>query len=80
MEVSGEEMLTGVQLIDKVVSLTQMPHSLMQEELGQIIENSGHVPEALTLNQLREAMLAYLEALYASCSEESEPGSIEVPQ
>lgn len=78
MEVSGDDMLTGVQLIDKVVSLTQLPHSLMQEELGQIIENSGHAPEGLTLDQLREAMLAYLESLYASCSEECESGSTEV--
>lgn len=71
MEVSSEEMLTGVQLINKVVSLTELPQSCIQNELGQMIEASGYKEEALTLDQLREAMLAYLEALNACCDEDN---------
>lgn len=78
MEVSSEKQLTGSQLIKTVVDLTELPQSLMQSELGYIIESSGHVPEALTLDQLRSAMLAYLEALHQEYCEESPSSSVDV--
>lgn len=70
MEVSNGEELTGSQLIQTVVSLTELPQSIMQNELGQIIKDSGHSPESLTIEQLREAMLAYLEELQATYAAE----------
>lgn len=78
MDVSNEERLTGVQLIEKVASLTELPQTLMEEELGRILEVSGHSPEALTLDQLREAMLAYLEVLDASCLEQCDSAPLEL--
>jgi hypothetical protein len=75
MEVSSKketnEDLTGSQLLEAVVSLTELPHSMMHDELGQIIKVSGHEPETLTIEQLRESMIAYLNELHAAYLAES---------
>lgn len=56
----------GLQLIEAVINLTGLPESLAHQELDHILEMSGRGPGTrtdLTLDQLREALLAYLEAL-----------------
>jgi len=53
---------TGSELVDTVVSFTGLPETLVGEELGSILESAGHSPETLTLEQLRAAMVAYLES------------------
>lgn len=66
MDVSNraeQNQVGGHELIDTVVSLTGLPEGLVQEELGQIIQNAGHSTSTVTLDQLREAMLAYLESV-----------------
>ncbi|MCM2276544.1 MAG: hypothetical protein NDJ89_00525 [Oligoflexia bacterium] len=69
----------GQELIETVVSLTGLPQPLMEQELGEILEGAGISSNTCTLEQLRSAMLAYLEsiqeAVQASCVETTESGS-----
>lgn len=53
---------SGTELVEAVVSFTGLPQTLVGEELGNILENAGHSPATLTLEQLRAAMVAYLES------------------
>ena len=68
MDVSSYELEPGGQeLIQMVVSLTELPELMIQRELEQILEiperdsPKRDSSEDVTLEQLREAMLAYLE-------------------
>ena len=68
MDVSSYESEPGGQeLIQMVVSLTELPELMIQRELEQILEiperdsPKRDSSEDVTLEQLREAMLAYLE-------------------
>ena len=61
MEVS--KIQDGQSLIDSVVDLTGLPKELVQTELTGIISNNGYDPAKLTLDDLREVMLAYLESI-----------------
>lgn len=66
MDVSNREQPNGEELIDQIVSLTGLPQPLVHEELRHILQHSKQVLDSegpLTLDQLREAMLAYLEEL-----------------
>jgi hypothetical protein len=55
----------GQELIETVVSLTGLPAPLMQKELQTILETAGQNTSDLTLDDLRAAMLTYLESLQA---------------
>lgn len=55
----------GHELIQTIVSLTGIPEILMRKELDQILDSSGQDPQNLTLDQLRLALVAHLEALQA---------------
>lgn len=55
--------LGGQSLVQTVVSLTELPEPLVHQELDQILQASGHRSESLTLEQLRAAMMSYLEAM-----------------
>jgi hypothetical protein len=57
--------LGGQSLIQTVVSLTELPEPLVHQEIDQILQASGHQSESLTLEQLRAAMISYLEAMQA---------------
>jgi hypothetical protein len=57
--------LGGATLIQTVVSLTELPEPLVHQEIDEILQASGHRSESLTLEQLRSAMVSYLEALQA---------------
>jgi hypothetical protein len=57
------EALTGYALTDTVATLTGLPEGLVQEELQQLLETAGQDSGSVTLDQLRQAMLVYLEAL-----------------
>ena len=59
------EPVEGPELVKKVVSLTGLPEDLVGRELNQILENNGCSSESLTLDQLRDALLTYLETLSA---------------
>lgn len=53
----------GSELLVEVASLTGLPVEWVQTELTQIVKNSGHTPEQLTLEELRASMLEYLEEM-----------------
>jgi hypothetical protein len=53
---------SGPELVDAVVNFTGLPETLVGKELGSILESAGHSPDTLTLDQLRAAMVAYLES------------------
>jgi len=53
----------GPELIEQLVSATGLPKELVHQELDEICALSGQNPGELTLEQLRAAMLTYLQAL-----------------
>jgi hypothetical protein len=65
MDVSNRESAGGSELIEQVVTLTGLPDGLVQDELDQILGKAGCDKENLTLEELRSAMLAYLESMQA---------------
>jgi len=67
MEVSKQDATPdGQELIQTVVSLTGLPEDWIRNELVQILENTGQTShDDVTLDQLREAMAAYLEGMQA---------------
>ena len=56
--------LRGQELIEKVIELTEVPDPAMEQEVHAILEYSGQEGQDLTLEQLRKAMLDYLEDLH----------------
>jgi hypothetical protein len=76
MDVSSYESEPGGQeLIQLVVSLTELPELMIQRELEQILELPERNPEDVTIEQLREAMLAYLELVDKEVSADLAAGS-----
>jgi len=61
--------LGGTELLETVVSLTGLPEELMQKELSRILESCGRDRNNLTLDDLRFALLSYLETLDAGMPE-----------
>lgn len=60
-----DEQLSGQQLMDLIVTLTGLSHDAIQKELTPILENMGCNAEKLTMDQLRLAMVSYLESFTA---------------
>jgi len=50
----------GNRLFTEVAELTELPSHLISTELVSILEKVGADPNELSINQLREAMAAYL--------------------
>ena len=79
MEVSNQEMEPGgEELIQTVVNLSGLPESLAQNEMDRILELSGQNSNNLTLDQLRQAMIAYLESMHEEFAA-SEANLVSVP-
>ena len=57
----GVEHLAGTRLIQTVATLSELPEHLAYQELQHILE--GQISDDLTLDQLRAAMIAYLNEL-----------------
>lgn len=55
----------GHELIETVASLTGLPEPWVLKELDHILEQSGQNPGELTLDQLRESLVLYLESIQA---------------
>lgn len=60
----------GRELIEEVISLTELPEPLISQELEALIQDSGKNPETLTIDELRASMLAYLEMINSSMSKQ----------
>ncbi|MEK6580661.1 MAG: hypothetical protein AABZ55_15665 [Bdellovibrionota bacterium] len=63
MDVSENNMPDGQDLIEKLVSLTGLPPNLAHGQIDEILQMAGQSPGNVTLDQLREAMLNYLESM-----------------
>ena len=71
MDVSSYDTEPGDQeLIQTIVSLTELPEVPIRQELEQILEIPLRDSENVTITQLREAMLAYLELVDKEMSAE----------
>jgi len=71
MEVLKEEpMPEGSMLVHSLVSLTGLPEVL--GELEELFARTGHDSEQMTLEQLREVLLVYLEEAHAQWVEPEE--------
>lgn len=73
MDVSKSEPNSGIDLFASVVEESGLPMELASQELSQILGSSGLTAEGLTLEQLRAAMLAYLEAFAPEQEADLEP-------
>ncbi len=66
MDVSDRVDPNGPELIQTLVTLTagqELPEQWVRGEVGKMLENAGHSDDTLTLEQLRHAVIAYLEML-----------------
>jgi len=66
MDVSDRVDPNGPELIQTLVTLTagqELPEQWVRGELDKMIENAGHSDDTLTLEQLRHAVIAYLQML-----------------
>jgi hypothetical protein len=84
-----ENELSGLELMETVVSATGLPEDPVQAELTKILAVAGCAPENLTIDELRAALLGYLETLQEeiipaehAASEQSDHGSdgVDAPQ
>jgi len=62
---SNEASQEGPGLIEHLVGLTGLPREVLQRELKKILEEAGHRWETLTVDQLRKAMMVYLNRVYS---------------
>lgn len=60
---------SGEELIQQLVSASGLPEAAVHSELSEICAVAGQDPGNMTLDQLRAAMLTYLEQLEASAQE-----------
>jgi len=56
---------SGPELIETLVELTGLPKSAMEKEITSILGNAGKNTDSITLDDLRGALIAYLEELSA---------------
>lgn len=63
--------LEGEQLIEHVGNLTGLPSGLVDDEMNQVLKFIDGPRENLTIEQLRAAVLAYLEALNLEAEREA---------
>jgi len=68
---SREKESKGEELLETIAALTGLPDEAVREELNKIVAEAGHNDEELTMDQLRSAMLGYLETLSAEMGEEA---------
>lgn len=68
---SQDANLEGEQLIEHVGNLTGLPSGLVDDEMNRVLGFLDGPRENLTIEQLRTAVLAYLEALNAEAEREA---------
>ncbi len=72
MEVSDDKAeLCGQELVETVVSLSGLPELLIRTELNDILDQSEKCHDELTLEELRSAMLEYLEKINESVADQN---------
>jgi hypothetical protein len=56
---------SGEELLATIVQLTGLEEGAVRGELDRIVAGAGHSKEEVTLEQVRSALLAYLETLHS---------------
>jgi len=56
---------SGPELIETLIELTGLPKTAMEKEISAIMAQSGKSTDSLTLDDLRGALIEYLEQLSA---------------
>ncbi len=69
--------MAGEDLIREVVEHTGLPNEWAEDEISKIITDAGHSDKNLTLEELRSAMLTYLESIQSELMEESDEITLE---
>lgn len=64
--------LKGYGLLEQVVALTELPDSLIRGEVQELLTVQGVESSDMTLTDLREALLLYLESVDQSLREEGQ--------
>ena len=64
-------------MIRILVETTGLPEETVQKEVDKILESSGVSEDSLTLEDLREAMMRYLDSLEEQLSQQ--PGEVSEP-
>lgn len=62
----------GEELIDQLVEFSRLPEDEVKSELDNILQQAGCESERLTLDELRAAMLNYLETFQQEMEAEGE--------
>ncbi len=57
------------QLFQEVTELTKLDQTSVSKELTEIVNKVGSCPESLTIEQLREAMLLYLNEVFLEATQ-----------
>jgi hypothetical protein len=70
MDVPEQIQPCGQELIQKLITLTGLPEPLVNQELEQILGPSSDQTSELTLEELRAAMIQYLEHCQAEFEKE----------
>ncbi len=70
----------GNRLFKEVTDLTGLPENLISKELVSILEQVGATPQAVTLEDLRKAMAAYLKEVIGPNLSESEIAESKRPE
>jgi hypothetical protein len=60
----------GETLLRKVVQATGLPQDPVQKELEVFIEQHGISPQDLTLDELRDVMVEYLQSVFLELQKE----------
>jgi hypothetical protein len=60
----------GETLLRKVVQATGLPQDPVQKELEVFIEQHGISPQDLTLDELRDVMVEYLQSVFLELQQE----------
>lgn len=85
LQINSESEPKGEELLQTLVNLTGLPEEFAQKELHEILDSSGESPESradITLEELRAALIRYLETMDPELEENSElnvDGKIPLP-
>ncbi len=76
MDVSKKEELSGPELIEELIKLTGLPPLWVHAEIIKILNTKDLNTSELSLEELRGAVLGYLECLEAGKNSESDKNLI----
>lgn len=67
------EAYLGNDLLNTVIQATDLPESLIEKELHQLLSSAGFNKDTVTLDDLREVMAQYLQTVFLELAENESP-------